>query len=215
MAVVAGVKALKEAFNHGIDIHAATAAKVFGVPADQVDHNLRRHAKTINFGVIYGISQYGLAKQLGIFADEAKIYIDNYFRQMPEIKAYMEKTIAFAHKNGFVLTPYGRKCFVFGINDKNKRISSNAERAAINAPLQGGAADIIKMAMNQCLWRLQKGGFKTKMLLQVHDELVFEAPDNEVEAVKQLVKETMENVVHFDIPFIAETGSGQNWAEAH
>ena len=215
MAVVAGVKALKEAFNHGIDIHAATAAKVFGVPADQIDHNLRRHAKTINFGVIYGISQYGLAKQLGISADEAKIYIDNYFRQMPEIKAYMEKTIAFAHKNGFVLTPYGRKCFVFGINDKNKRISSNAERAAINAPLQGGAADIIKMAMNQCLWRLQKGGFKTKMLLQVHDELVFEAPDNEVEAVKQLVKETMENVVHFDIPFIAETGSGQNWAEAH
>lgn len=215
MAVVAGVKALKEAFNHGIDIHAATAAKVFGVPADQVDHNLRRHAKTINFGVIYGISQYGLAKQLGISADEAKIYIDNYFRQMPEIKAYMEKTIAFAHKNGFVLTPYGRKCFVFGINDKNKRISSNAERAAINAPLQGGAADIIKMAMNQCLWRLQKGGFKTKMLLQVHDELVFEAPDNEVEAIKQLVKETMENVVHFDIPFIAETGSGQNWAEAH
>ena len=215
MAVVAGVKALKEAFNHGIDIHAATAAKVFGVPADQIDHNLRRHAKTINFGVIYGISQYGLAKQLGISADEAKIYIDNYFRQMPEIKAYMEKTIAFAHKNGFVLPPYGRKCFVFGINDKNKRISSNADRAAINAPLQGGAADIIKMAMNQCLWRLQKGGFKTKMLLQVHDELVFEAPDNEVEAVKQLVKETMENVVHFDIPFIAETGSGQNWAEAH
>lgn len=114
-----------------------------------------------------------------------------------------------------MLTPYGRKCFVFGINDKNKRISSNAERAAINAPLQGGAADIIKMAMNQCLWRLQKGGFKTKMLLQVHDELVFEAPDNDVEAIKQLVKETMENVVHFDIPFIAETGSGQNWAEAH
>ena len=215
MAVVADVKALKEAFNHGIDIHAATASKVFGVPAGQVDHNLRRHAKTINFGVIYGISQYGLAKQLGISADEAKTYIDNYFRQMPEIKAYMEKTIAFAHKNGFVLTPYGRKCFVFGINDKNKRISSNAERAAINAPLQGGAADIIKMAMNQCLWRLQKGGFKTKMLLQVHDELVFEAPDDEVEAVKQLVKETMENVVHFDIPFIAETGSGQNWAEAH
>ena len=215
MAVVANVKALKEAFNNGIDVHAATAAKVFGVPANQVDQNLRRHAKTINFGVIYGISQYGLAKQLGISADEAKMYIDNYFNQMPEIKTYMEKTINFAHKNGFVLTPYGRKCFVFGINDKNKRISSNAERAAINAPLQGGAADIIKKAMNQCLWRLQKGEFKTKMLLQVHDELVFEAPDDEVEAVKRLVKETMENVVHFDIPFIAETGSGQNWAEAH
>ena len=215
MAVVADVKALKEAFNRGIDIHTATAAKVFNVPAEQVDHNLRRHAKTINFGVIYGISQYGLAKQLGISADEAKNYIDNYFRQMPEIKTYMEKTIDFAHKNGFVLTPYGRKCFVYGINDSNKRLAANAERAAINAPLQGGAADIIKIAMNQCLWRLQKGGFKTKMLLQVHDELVFEAPDNEVETVKTLIKETMENVVKFDIPFIAETGVGQNWAEAH
>ena len=215
MAVVADVKALKEAFNHGIDIHTATAAKVFNVPAEQVDHNLRRHAKTINFGVIYGISQYGLAKQLGISADEAKNYIDNYFRQMPEIKTYMEKTIDFAHKNGFVLTPYGRKCFVYGINDSNKRLAANAERAAINAPLQGGAADIIKIAMNQCLWRLQKGGFKTKMLLQVHDELVFEAPDDEVETVKTLIKETMENVVKFDIPFIAETGVGQNWAEAH
>ena len=215
MAVVADVKALKDAFNHGIDIHTATAAKVFNVPAEQVDHNLRRHAKTINFGVIYGISQYGLAKQLGISADEAKNYIDNYFRQMPEIKTYMEKTIDFAHKNGFVLTPYGRKCFVYGINDSNKRLAANAERAAINAPLQGGAADIIKIAMNQCLWRLQKGGFKTKMLLQVHDELVFESPDDEVETVKTLIKETMENVVKFDIPFIAETGVGQNWAEAH
>lgn len=215
MAQVADVKGLKEAFNHGIDVHTATAVKVFGVPAEQVDSNLRRHAKTINFGVVYGISQYGLAKQLDISSDDAKAYIDAYFRELPEIKTYMEKTIEFARKHGYVLTPYGRKCSVLGINDKNKRISSNAERAAINAPLQGGAADIIKMAMNQCLWRLQKGGYNTKMLLQVHDELVFEAPDDEVEAVKKLIKDTMENVVHFDIPFSAEVGVGDNWAEAH
>lgn len=215
MAQVADVKGLKEAFNHGIDVHTATAVKVFGVPAEQVDSNLRRHAKTINFGVVYGISQYGLAKQLNISAEEAKAYIDAYFRELPEIKTYMEKTIDFARKHGYVLTPYGRKCSVLGINDKNKRIASNAERAAINAPLQGGAADIIKMAMNQCLWRLQKGGFKTKMLLQVHDELVFEAPIDEVEEVKKLVKETMENIVRFDIPFSAEVGVGDNWAEAH
>lgn len=215
MAVVADVQGLKEAFRHGVDVHAATAMKVFGVPADKVDHNLRRQAKTINFGVVYGISQYGLAKQLGISSDEAKIYIDNYFRELPEIKTYMEKTIEFARKHGYVLTPYGRKCSVLGINDKNKRLAANAERAAINAPLQGGAADIIKMAMNQCLWRLKKGGYKTKMLLQVHDELVFEAPDDEAEAVKKLVKDTMENVVHFDIPFLSEVGAGQNWAEAH
>lgn len=215
MAVVADVKGLKEAFAHGIDVHAATAMKVFGVTADKVDSNLRRQAKTINFGVVYGISQYGLAKQLGISAEAAKSYIDAYFRELPEIRTYMEKTIDFARKHGYVLTPYGRKCSVLGINDPNKRFAANAERAAINAPLQGGAADIIKMAMNQCLWRLRKGNYKTKMLLQVHDELVFEAPDEEVEEVKKLIKETMENVVHFEVPFIAETGAGHNWAEAH
>lgn len=215
MAQVADVKGLKEAFLHDIDVHAATAMKVFGVTADKVDSNLRRQAKTINFGVVYGISQYGLAKQLNISAEEAKAYIDAYFRELPEIKTYMEKTIKFAHQYGYVLTPYGRKCSVLGINDPNKRFVANAERAAINAPLQGGAADIIKMAMNQCLWRLQQGGFKTKMLLQVHDELVFEAPLDEVETVKQLIKDTMENVVHFDIPFLAEVGVGDNWAEAH
>jgi len=215
LAVVADVKALKEAFRHGVDVHALTASRVFGVPLADVDADLRRHAKAINFGIVYGISQYGLARQIDASAEAAKRYIDSYFAAMPEIKAYMDKTIEFARKNGYVLTPYGRKCPVPGITDKNKRVASFAERAAINAPIQGGAADIIKLAMKKIWRRLEEEGWQTRMLLQVHDELIFEAPESEVEKVSALIKEVMENVVNFDIPFIAEVGSGMNWAEAH
>lgn len=215
LAVVADVKGLKHAFLEGQDIHAATAAKVFNVPLAEVTPDLRRHAKAINFGIVYGISQFGLSRQIDVSPAEAKAYIDSYFEQMPEIKKYMEDTIAFAHKHGYVTTPFGRKCPVFGINDQNKRLVQNAERAAINAPIQGGAADIIKMAMRQVAEKLAQGNFKTKMLLQVHDELIFEAPLEEVEAVSKLIKETMENAVHYDIPFIAELGVGDNWTEAH
>lgn len=215
LAVVADVKGLKQAFWHGQDIHAATAAKVFGVPLTEVTADLRRHAKAINFGIVYGISQFGLAKQIGVSANEAKAYIDAYFRQMPEIKKYMDETIAFARKHGFVLTPFGRKCPVFGINDQNKRLAQNAERAAINAPIQGGAADIIKMAMRRVDEELKNGGFQTQMLLQVHDELIFEAPENEVESVSEIIRNTMQNIVSYDIPFIAELGTGNNWTDAH
>ncbi len=215
LACVADVKALKQAFAEGIDIHAATAAKVFGVPYDKVDANLRRHAKAINFGIVYGISQYGLAKQIDVSPDEAKAYIDAYFAQMPEIKTYMEQTIAFAHKYGYVVTPFGRKCSIMGINDQNKRLVANAERAAINAPIQGGAADIIKLAMNRMNSVLQSAGLKTKMLLQVHDELVFEAPDDEVETAAALIKQTMEQAVDLAVSFVAEVGTGHNWTEAH
>ncbi len=215
LAAVADVKALKQAFAEGVDIHTSTASKVFGLPPEQIDGNMRRHAKAINFGIVYGISQYGLSKQIDVTPAEAKAYIDAYFREMPEIKEYMDKTIEFARRNGYVLTPFGRKCSVLGINDKNKRIASNAERAAINAPIQGGAADIIKLAMNKVLRLLQAKGYKTKMLLQVHDELVFEAPLDEVDEVSRLIKENMENVVEYDVPFIAEVGVGDNWAEAH
>lgn len=215
LASVADVKGLKQAFKDGIDVHAATAAKVFGVPYDQVDSNMRRHAKAINFGIVYGISQYGLAKQIDVSNDEAKKYIEAYFEQMPEIKAYMEDTIAFARKHGYVVTPFGRKCSVLGINDKNKRIAANAERAAINAPIQGGAADIIKLAMLAVQHQLEAGNYKTKMLLQVHDELVFEAPLNEIEEVSKLIKNTMESVVDLAVPFIAEVGVGDNWTQAH
>ena len=215
LASVADVKGLKHAFEQGIDIHAATAAKVFGVPYEEVDANMRRHAKAINFGIVYGISQYGLAKQIDVSSDEAKRYIDAYFAQMPEIKKYMDDTILFAHQYGYVVTPFGRKCSVVGINDQNKRIVANAERAAINAPIQGGAADIIKRAMIAVQNELEQGGWQTKMLLQVHDELVFEAPENEVEEVSKLIKRTMENVVDLSVPFIAEVGVGDNWTQAH
>lgn len=215
LASVANVEGLKKAFSDGVDVHTATASKVFGVPYNEVDSNLRRHAKAINFGIVYGISQYGLAKQIDVSPEAAKAYIDAYFAQMPEIKLYMAQTIAFAHKYGYVLTPFGRKCSIMGINDQNKRLANNAERAAINAPIQGGAADIIKLAMIQMPEKLKAAGLKTRMLLQVHDELVFEAPDDEVAAATQIIKETMEKVVDFDVPFAAEVGVGQNWTEAH
>lgn len=215
LAVVADVKGLKHSFAENQDIHAATASRVFGVPLNEVTPNQRRHAKAINFGIVYGISQFGLAKQIDVSNEEAKAYIDAYFREMPEIKQYMDDTIQFARKNGYVLTPFGRKCTVNGINDKNKRLAMNAERAAINAPIQGGAADIIKMAMNAVFKALKAGGFKTRMLLQVHDELVFEAPEEEVAAVSELIKQSMQNVVNYEVPFIAEVGVGDNWAEAH
>ena len=215
LADVADVKKLKEAFAQGIDIHTATASHVFGVSPDKVDANLRRHAKAINFGIVYGISAFGLAKNIGVSTSEAKAYIDAYFAQMPEIKTYMEKTIAFAHAHGYVETPFGRKCSVLGINDANKRLSANAERVAINAPIQGGAADIIKLAMNKIEDVLSSQGLKTKMLLQVHDELVFEAPDEEVDTALKLVKYHMENIVESSVEFKAEAGVGQTWTEAH
>ena len=215
LASVADVKGLKHAFEQGIDIHAATAAKVFGVPYEEVDANMRRHAKAINFGIVYGISQYGLAKQIDVSNEEAKKYIDAYFAQMPEIKKYMEQTTMFAHQYGYVMTPFGRKCSIMGINDKNKRIVANAERAAINAPIQGGAADIIKRAMIAVQRELEEGGYKTKMLLQVHDELVFEAPLDEVEKAAAMIKKTMESVVDLAVPFVAEVGIGDDWTQAH
>lgn len=215
LAVLADVKALKEAFAEGIDIHTATAMKVFGLTKEQVTPTIRRNAKAINFGVIYGISQYGLAKQIDVTPAEAKKYIDAYFEKMPEIKVFMDKTIAFARKFGYVVTPFGRKCAVTGINDKNKRIVAFAERAAMNAPLQGGAADIMKRAMNNLFNALNNSNFQSKMLLQVHDEIVVEAPENEVENICKLIKNVMEQAVDYDVKFIADVGIGDNWSQAH
>ena len=215
LAVLADVKALKEAFAEGIDIHTATAMKVFGLTKEQVTPIIRRNAKAINFGVIYGISQYGLAKQIDVTPAEAKKYIDAYFEKMPEIKVFMDKTIAFARKFGYVVTPFGRKCAVPGINDKNKRIVAFAERAAMNAPLQGGAADIMKRAMNNLFNALNNSNFQSKMLLQVHDEIVVEAPENEDENICKLRKNVMEQAVDYDVKFIADVGIGDNWSQAH
>ena len=145
----------------------------------------------------------------------AKAYIDAYFAQMPEIKEYMNRTIEFAHKNGYVQTPFGRRCTTFGINDANKRVVANAERAAINAPIQGGAADIIKLAMIKMEKVLSERGYKTRMLLQVHDELIFEAPKEEVAEVRSLIKDVMENIIESSVKFVAEAGVGDNWTQAH
>ena len=213
MADVANVSALKESFLRNEDIHARTASQIFNKPLSEIDSDTRRRAKAINFGIIYGISPFGLANQLGISRTEAKQYIEAYFQNYPEIKTYMDKTIAFAEKNGFVLTPFGRRCFIQGMNERMSK--GFASRAAINAPIQGGAADIIKMAMNKIDHMLTDQKLDCQLLLQVHDELVFEVKEDEVDQAKQLIKEAMEHVVQLSIPLIADIGVGDNWKEAH
>lgn len=217
LATIADVKFLQEAFREGVDIHRKTAAQVFGIPYDEVDAGHRRRAKAINFGIVYGISAFGLSKEIETSPAEAQRYIDAYFANMPEVKAYMDATINFARQNGYVLTPFNRKITIFGIQDNNKRLASFAERAAINAPIQGGAADIIKLAMNKIAASLAETGLKTRMLLQVHDELVFEAPLDEVETATALIKREMENIAGIDlkVPLIADVGIGDNWGKAH
>lgn len=215
MAHVANVQGLKDAFAKGIDIHAATASKMFHVPVEGMDPMVRRRAKAINFGIIYGISAFGLARQLGISRTEAQEYINAYFERYPEIKAFMEDTVSFARLNGYVMTPFGRKCSVGNLNDRNAARRAFAERAAVNAPIQGGAADIIKKAMFRLPDALIQNGLNGKMLLQVHDELVLEVPKNEIDATAKIVKDVMENVFSLSVPLIVEVGTGDNWAEAH
>lgn len=217
LATIADVKFLQEAFKNGVDIHRQTASQVFNIPYDEVDAAHRRRAKAINFGIVYGMSAYGLSKEIDVTPAQAGLYIDAYFTHMPEIKRYMEETINFARQYGYVLTPFNRKITIFGIQDTNRRMASFSERAAINAPIQGGAADIIKLAMIKIAAKLEEEKLKTKMLLQVHDELVFEAPNDEVEHVTKLIKEEMENITGIDlkVPLIAEVGVGDNWGEAH
>ena len=215
LAHVADIKVLKEAFLEGKDIHALTASQVFGVPVKGMDPLIRRKAKAINFGIIYGISAFGLARQLGIDNGEARDYIAAYFKKYPGIRDYMEQTKEHARKHGFVTTLFGRKCHIKNINEKNPNIRGLGERAAINAPIQGGAADIIKRAMIRLPGALQKSGLKACMLLQVHDELIFEVPKKELDATTKLVKATMSGVAHLDVPLVVDTGVGQNWDEAH
>jgi len=218
-ADIAEVEALKQAFHEGQDIHAITAAQVFGIPVEGMDPMVRRKAKAINFGIIYGISAFGLAQNLGIPQGEAKAYIEAYFERYPGIRAYMDKTKKEAHEQGFVTTLFGRKIHLPGIQDKNPARRSFSERAAINAPIQGTAADIIKRAMIRVPPALEQAKLSARMLLQVHDELMFEVPEAEVEATSALVREVMENAcapaVELSVPLVADAGTGANWAEAH
>ena len=215
LAHVADIAALKEAFHAGVDIHAKTAGEVFGLPVEGMDPAVRNRAKAINFGIIYGISAFGLARQLGIPQGEARSYINAYFEHYPGIRDYMDETRAFARNHGFVRTIFGRKCHTPGINDKNPSTRSFFERAAINAPLQGAAADIIKRAMIRLPGALDRAGLGARMLLQVHDELLFEVPRSEVEETAAVVREVMEKAAGLDVPLIVETGQGGSWAEAH
>ncbi|MEK7821353.1 MAG: DNA polymerase, partial [Pseudomonadota bacterium] len=216
LAHVAGIDALKDAFAQGHDIHAMTASQVFGVPMKGMDPDVRRRAKAINFGIIYGISPFGLARQLGISREEAARYIDAYFERYPGIRDYMDRTKAEARRLGFVTTLFGRKCHVRGIGEKNPNMRGFAERAAINAPIQGGAADIIKRAMIRLPAALAKKKLKARMLLQVHDELVIEAPKDEVEETAAVARKIMEGAAHLDgVPLVVDVGHGDNWGAAH
>ncbi len=215
LAHVADIDSLKDAFANGQDIHAITASEIFEVPIEGMDPMVRRQAKAINFGIIYGISGFGLARQLGIPRGDAQRYIEAYFERYPGIKDYMERTKKQAHDQGFVETPFGRKCHVRGINEKNQAVRGNAERAAINAPIQGGAADIIKRAMARLPGALEDARLGARMLLQVHDELIFEVPEKEVDKTKAVVKDVMESAAVLNVPLEVDIGTGANWDEAH
>ncbi len=218
-AHVADIEALKEAFRAGADIHAMTASEVFNVPMKGMDSETRRRAKAINFGIIYGISAFGLGQQLGVPQSEAADYIKRYFQRFPGIRDYMERMRQRARERGYVETIFGRRVHIPGIKDTNAAHRAFSERAAINAPLQGSAADIIKRAMRRIQPALGKAGLKARMLLQVHDELVFEAPEAEVEATRKLAKDVMEGacapVLTLSVPLVVETGAAKNWEEAH
>ena len=215
LAHVADIKVLKDAFHDGQDIHAMTASQVFGVPLEGMDPMVRRKAKAINFGIIYGISAFGLARQLGIGNSEAGEYIDAYFEKYPGIRDYMERTKDQARQRGYVETLFGRKCHIKSINEKNPNVRGLVERAAINAPIQGGAADIIKRAMVRLPDALDGAKLKARMLLQVHDELIFEVPKKELDATRELVSGVMASAARLDVPLVVDTGAGDNWDEAH
>lgn len=215
MADLSGDSAMIEAFNNGEDIHSSTAAKLFNVDNENVTSEMRRRAKTANFGIIYGISAFGLSQRLNIPRGEAKEIIDGYFASFPQVKAYMDNVISEAKNTGYVETMFGRKRFLPDINSSNHTVRSLAERNAINAPIQGSAADIMKLAMIEVARRLEQGGFKSKITMQVHDELVLDTLSSEFEDVRRLVVESMETAVQLKVKLVAESGSGSNWLEAH
>ena len=215
MAHLSGDENMIEAFRSGHDIHAATAAKIYKVPIGEVNADMRRKAKTANFGIIYGISVFGLAERLNVDRKEAKELIDGYFATYPDVKAYMEKSIEVARQQGYVETIFARKRYLPDINSRNAVVRGYAERNAINAPIQGSAADIIKVAMARIHRRFEQEGLRTKMILQVHDELNFSVPLDEKERVQQIVISEMENACPMRVPLKADCGWGNNWLEAH
>jgi len=203
------------AFNNNEDIHAATAAKVFGVPLEEVSREQRSQAKTVNFGIIYGVSAFGLSNQTTLSRSEAKALIDTYYENYPKLKSYMSEQVDFAREQGYVATVLGRRRYLKDINSRNAIVRGAAERNAVNAPIQGSAADIIKIAMLRIYDKMREQQFKAQMLLQVHDELVFECPKSELDALTKLVKTEMENAYKLHVPLTVDVGVGHNWLEAH
>lgn len=215
IAALAKDEAMISAFQAGEDIHRATAAKVFEVPLEEVTREQRSNAKTVNFGIVYGVSAFGLSQQTDMSRKEAKAAIEGYFRTYPGIKQYMDDQVAFAREHGYVETITGRRRYLKDIDSRNAVVRGHSERNAVNAPIQGSAADIIKLAMIEVDRAMREAQMKSKMLLQVHDELVFDARVDELEALKNLVVEKMEAAIDLAVPMVAEVGTGQNWLEAH
>ena len=215
MASISGDDALQSAFSEGLDIHSATASKVYSVDLDSVTSDMRRGAKTVNFGIIYGISAFGLSQRLNVSRSEASELIDSYFEQYPKVKEFMSKTIEFAKENGYVETITGRRRYLRDINSSNAMIRSAAERTAINTPIQGTAADMIKLAMTRVQAALDEGEFDTKMILQVHDELLFDMVIDEETEIKEMVVEEMKSALPLKVPITVDVGTGDNWLEAH
>jgi DNA polymerase-1 len=206
---------MMEAFKNGEDIHASTAAKVFNVPLEEVTREQRSNAKTVNFGIVYGVSAFGLSNQTDLSRSEAKELIDTYYETYPKLKAYMSAQVDFAREHGYVETVLNRRRYLKDINSRNAMVRSGAERNAVNAPIQGSAADIIKLAMINIHNRFEKENFKSKMLLQVHDELVFDAHKDELDTIRPIIKYEMENAFKMSVPLDVEVGIGENWLEAH
>lgn len=215
IAALSEEETMIEAFKNGEDIHAATAAKVFGVTLDEVTREQRSNAKTVNFGIIYGVSAFGLSNQTDLSRSEAKELIDTYYKTYPKLRNYMSELVDFARDNGYVQTVLGRRRYLKDINAPNAVVRGAAERNAVNAPIQGSAADIIKIAMINIHRKLEEGNYKTKMLLQVHDELVFDVYKPELEEIKNLIKTEMESAYKLTVPLDVEVGVGDNWLEAH
>jgi DNA polymerase-1 len=214
MAHLSRDKSMISDFLSGNDIHAATASKIFNVDINDVTREMRSRAKTANFGIIYGISSFGLSERLTIGRKEAKELIDGYFNSYPGVKIYMDESIRKAREKGYVTTMFGRRRYLRDIHSRNQVVRGNAERNAINAPIQGTAADVIKIAMVRIHDRLKNDNFKSKMILQVHDELIFEVPDAELEKLKEMVINEMSDAVKLDIPLKVEWGTGRSWFEA-
>ena len=214
LAHMADVKEMINAFNSGIDIHTQTAMSVFGVAHDDVTSNMRRQAKAVNFGIVYGISEFGLSEQLGISRNEAKDFIERYFASYPEIKQFMDETVAFCEANGYVKTLFNRRREINEIHDKNYMVREFGKRAAMNAPIQGSSADLIKVAMVNVYNAMVKQQCKSKIILQIHDELIFDVCEDEIELMKNLVKNAMEQAMALKVPLIADANIGKSWYDA-